>query len=132
MKKRIRALRFGIVGIISTLIHYISLYSFTGLGASLAPANTAAFLVAITFSFSVQQQVTFRDRLGGDRLNSIALLMIIAVNALICWIGGWILELLSAPVLKFLLPLVGAGTNFILYWLATTTPMLRRGRPGTR
>lgn len=119
-----RLLRFSVVGLMATLIHYVFLYGLSSLVLSLSIANVCAFLVATGFSFTVQQRFTFNDRLQGKRLNGYALFVFLFVNSGINWLGGSLAFQLIW--MKPMLPLMAACVNFCAYWLISSHPRFRR------
>lgn len=125
MNPLLRIARFGVIGGAATLIHYAILYGLSSIiYFSLSVINVCAFLVATGFSFTMQQRFTFRDRLGGKRLNGIALFIFLFINSGINWVGG--LVAIDLIWFKSILPLLAAGVNFCTYWLISSSVAFRR------
>lgn len=115
--------RFGVVGIIATGIHGLTLLTLSRL--LLIPTGTAnltAFVVAFIFSMSAQQAFTFNDRLAGQSLKKRSLSILFITNALVAYglgtqvHGPWIISLALVP------PLI----NFTLLHVFTGHPHFKR------
>jgi putative flippase GtrA len=120
---RFRLFRFGAVGMVATAIHSISLLAFTAwTSLSGGVANLSSFLVAFFFSVQAQQHFTFRDRLGTQRLNSLAVFVLFMFNAAAAallgdLIPGW---------WRMVLPLVPAVINYLLFYALTGMTIFRQ------
>lgn len=120
---RLRVLRFGSVGLVSTAIHagcLIVLSSLTSLGGGLA--NGVSFVIAFAFSFKAQQVFTFRDRLGKQQLNLLALSVLFIVNI----VAALVLGILLHGRYRALLPLVPAAINYVLFYVTSGLPQFRQ------
>jgi putative flippase GtrA len=120
---RLRILRFGSVGLVSTAIHaacLILLTTLTSLGGGLA--NVVSFVIAFAFSFKAQQMFTFADRLGKQQLNLLALSVLFVFNVAAALVLGTFLN----GRYKALLPLAPAAINYILFYLTSGLPQFRR------
>lgn len=120
---QLRILRFGAVGLVSTAIHAICLLllsSLTTLGGG--AANLISFVTAFAFSFKAQQMFTFRDRLGKQQLNLLALTVLFAFNVVAATVLGTLLQ----GRYRLLLPLVPAVINYILFYVTSGLPQFRR------
>lgn len=111
-----RLSRFITIGLISTLVHYLSLWLFLVLNLELWIGNLLAFTFAFVFSFSWQQRYTFRDRLGpSSQLNQKALIFLFFVNLIFAGVSALFVE----NRLAFVLPLLPAVCNYFFYYFAT-------------
>jgi len=119
----LRLLRFGSVGLVSTAIHALCLLllsSLTTLGGGLA--NVVSFMIAFAFSFKAQQVFTFRDRLGKQQLNLMAMATFFIFNVAAAMTLGIFLHGTS----RALLPLIPAAINYILFYVTSGLPRFRR------
>ncbi|MCP9842082.1 GtrA family protein [Synechococcus sp. J7-Johnson] len=116
MRPENRLCRFAVVGISSTFIHAVVLYIFLGMEFGWL-SNLAGFLSAFVFSFVMQQRFTFADKLAGKRLNSLAATSIFSINA----VAASCLGILPQGSITFLLPIVPAMINYILYSIMSTS-----------
>jgi len=111
-----RLSRFVSIGLVSTLVHYLSLCLFLALNLELWISNLLAFALAFMFSFSWQQRYTFGDRLGLNRqLNQKALILLFLVNL----IFSGVFAKLANNKYAFLLPLLPAACNYCFYYFMT-------------
>lgn len=120
---RLRILRFGSVGLVSTAIHAICLIllsSLTSLGGGLA--NVVSFVIAFAFSFKAQQVFTFADRLGKQQLNLLALAVLFIFNIVAAMALGTLLQ----GRYRALLPLVPAAINYVLFYVTSGLALFRR------
>lgn len=117
---------FSSVGFLATGIHAFALWMLLSLGYSLWISNALGFLCAFLVSFVLQQRFTFRDRLRGKALSSRAGSIIFIANLLL----SLMLAAAQTP-LYFLLPLMPAVINFLMYYWLSGMPQFRRDRvPG--
>jgi putative flippase GtrA len=119
--RRHRLARFGSVGVVATLVHSVTLALLLGLGRSRAEANLIGFLVAFAVSISGQQRFTFNDRLQGQRLNGMGLLILFIINAA----AAFALGSLARGGLVMLLPLLPALINYGLLYLFSGNPAFK-------
>lgn len=120
---RLRILRFGSVGLVSTAIHAVCLLLFsslTTLGGGLA--NVVGFVIAFAFSFKAQQGFTFRDRLGKQQLNLMAMAIIFVFNIAAAMTLGNFLHGRN----RVMLPLIPAAINYILFYVTSGLPRFRQ------
>jgi putative flippase GtrA len=120
---RLRILRFGSVGLVSTAIHaacLVLLTSMTSLGGGLA--NVISFVIAFAFSFKAQQVFTFRDRLGKQQLNLLALALLFTLNILAAMALGTFLQGRHRAIL----PLVPAVINYVVFYVTSGLPQFRQ------
>ena len=96
------------------------LSSLTSLGGGVA--NLLSFVIAFAFSFKAQQAFTFRDRLGTQQLNALALIVIFIFNLGAAGALGSMLE----GKYRALLPLVPAAINYGLFYLTSGLPLFRQ------
>ncbi|MCP9860039.1 MULTISPECIES: GtrA family protein [unclassified Cyanobium] len=121
--KQLRIVRFGTVGIVATAIHSSSLIilsSLTSLGGGVT--NMISFVIAFAFSFKAQQAFTFKDRLGKQKLNLLAMGVLFLVNILVAIALGAFLR----DKYRVLLPLVPAAINYLLLYVTSGLPQFRR------
>ncbi len=112
--QRLRLVRFGIVGGAATLVHGLVLFLLSSvLGLNSALSNLLGFVIAFVVSLNAQQAFTFADRLDSQRLNSRAVSILFAINAVAAFFLGGALRGWTAIVL----PLIPAGINYVLYYL---------------
>jgi putative flippase GtrA len=106
-----RVFNFGIVGMLSTVLHLVSLLFLVRLiGLPTSLANLLAFMIAFLFSTTAQQRFTFVDRLDGQLLKKRSLLILFLVNALMAYLLGAVVKGQMILVLAF----VPAGLNYVL------------------
>lgn len=111
-----RLSRFVSIGVVSTLIHYLSLWLFLVISLELWISNLLAFTLAFMFSFSWQQRYAFGDRLGPNtQLNQKALILLFVVNLIFSGVSAK----LASNKFAFVLPLLPAACNYSLYYVAT-------------
>lgn len=111
-----RLSRFVSIGLVSTLVHYLSLWLLLIANLELWISNLLAFALAFMFSFSWQQRYTFRDRLGPNfQLNQKALILLFMVNLLFAGVFAKLADYKFA----FALPLLPAVCNYSFYYLVT-------------
>ena len=111
-----RLSRFVSIGLVSTLVHYLSLWLFLAINLELWISNLISFTLAFMLSFSWQQRYTFGDRLGQNaRLNQKALILLFLVNL----IFSGVFAKLANNKFAFLLPLLPAACNYFFYYLLT-------------
>jgi len=118
-----RIARFGAVGIISTAVHAAVLTTLKiGLQIGTAPANLAGFLVAFGVSMVGQQRFTFNDRLQGQRINNVGLVILFLINGLAALLlghmakAGWVI----------ILPILPAVINYLLLYVFSGSSLFRR------
>lgn len=85
-------------------------------------ANLMSFVIAFCFSFKAQQVFTFKDRLGKQTLNPLALTIIFVFNLGAAAALGSMLE----GLYRALLPLVPAAINYGLFYVTSGLPMFRQ------
>lgn len=118
-----RLTRFGIVGIIATLIHATVLLLLIRLAtAQTGVANLVAFVVAFLFSATAQQAITFKDRLAGQSLKKRSLGILFIVNCLFAYGFG---SLVRGPFVMALV-LVPPLINFTLLHFFSGHPDFKR------
>lgn len=84
-----RLVRFGLVGVLATLIHMgVLLFILHWTLLSTGPANVVAFVTAFACSTSLQQQFTFSDRLAGQGLKKRSVFILFLVNACAAYLLG--------------------------------------------
>ena len=111
-----RLSRFISIGLVSTLVHYLSLWLFLVINLELWISNIFAFTLAFMLSFSWQQRYTFGDRLGANsRLNQKALILLFLANL----IFSGVFAKLAGASFALALPLLPAACNYTLYYLVT-------------
>ena len=120
---KLRIARFGVVGIISTAVHAAILTTLKiGFQIGTGPANLAGFLVAFGVSMVGQQRFTFNDRLQGQRINNVGLMILFLINALAALLlghmakAGWVV----------ILPILPAVINYLLLYIFTGSTLFRR------
>ena len=111
MKLFTRVCRFSLVGIISTVTHY-GLLLFLALYLPIWLANSVAFSISFMVSFVLQQRYTFFDRLGDNKLNLNAAIIVFIANIACAAIVG----LFVSGKHLLLLPLLPALVNFSLFY----------------
>ena len=112
MKLHIRILRFGLVGVFATVVHYGCLFVFA-FYLPLWLANSLAFTISFFVSFVFQQRYTFLDRLGSNNhLNFNAGLLIFSLNVISAAIAG----LLIKGKYALFLPLMPSVINYCLFY----------------
>lgn len=119
--RRHRLARFASVGVVATVVHSGVLALLISTGLSRSAANLFAFLVAFGVSISCQQRFSFRDRLAGQRLNSLGLLILFLINAAAAFGLG---SLAQGP-LVLLLPLLPAAINYVLLHAFSGNPAFK-------
>lgn len=112
---------FSCVGVLATGIHLSVMWLLLTLDNSLWISNSLGFLCAFSASFALQQRFAFRDRLQGKVLSSRAGLIIFIVNLAL----SMLLAVVRTP-LFFLLPLMPAVINFMMYYWLSGMPQFRR------
>ena len=121
MKLYIRILRFGLVGVFATLVHYGCLLVLA-FYLPLWLANSLAFTISFFVSFVFQQKYTFLDRLGSNYLNLNAALLVFSLNVISAAIAG----LLIKGKYALLLPLMPSVINYcLLYYLPSLKIFIR-------
>jgi putative flippase GtrA len=117
---RFRLIRYGAVGILATAVHGLCLLLLTSAAAlGGGVANFTSFVIAFTVSIQAQQRFTFNDRLGDQQLNTLAVLLLFLINAILAATLGSI----AVGIWRVLLPLVPAMVNYILLYVATGLQM---------
>jgi putative flippase GtrA len=118
-----RIARFGAVGIVATAVHAAILTILKiSLQVGTGPANLAGFLVAFGVSMVGQQRFTFNDRLQGQRINNVGLMILFLINALAALLlghmakAGWVV----------ILPILPAVINYLLLYIFTGSTLFRR------
>ncbi len=118
-----RVFKFGLVGVLATLIHMGVLLFF--LRFALVPtgwANVFAFFTAFAASTTLQQQFTFADRLAGQGLKKRTVFILFLVNACIAYGLG---SLFRGPLL-LLLALVPPLINYTMLHFFTGHSSFKR------
>ncbi len=108
-------LRFGIIGLTATAVHYLVLRTaITGFGLPPAPANGVAFLIALGASWLGQSRWVFRrpgtdgarmlrfavSALGG-LLGNMAIMAIVTGAIGLPWQAGFLAALIIVPAASF-------------------------------
>lgn len=118
---RARLLRFSGAGLLATGTH-LAMLLILGLTAfPLAFANAAAFCTAFIVSMTLQQAVTFADRLQGRRLNAFGLTCMLIANLVV---GTLAAHLTGKTWAALALPLLPASINYLLLVLFSSTAWL--------
>ncbi len=81
-----------------------------------------SFVIAFCFSFKAQQVFTFKDRLGKQTLNPLAMMIIFVFNLGAAVALGSMLE----GNYRALLPLVPAVINYGLFYVTSGLPLFRQ------
>lgn len=118
-----RLTKFGAVGIIATAIHALVLLSLVNLIlVQTGLANLVAFVVAFLFSAAAQQAITFKDRLGGQKLKKRSLGILFFTNCALAYGLG---SLAHGPFVVAL-ALVPSMVNFALLHFFSGHPDFKR------
>lgn len=118
-----RLSRFASIGLLSTLVHYLSLGFFVFINLDLWISNLLAFSLAFMLSFTWQQRYTFGDRIGpNSQLNQKALILLFLVNLTFSGISA---KLVGAQF-AYGLPLLPAILNYFLYYMSTGLQLFKR------
>lgn len=96
MKNKAEKLRFGIVGIINTLVDFGILLSLTSFGIPAAIANYPSSTAAVIVSFFANKQYTFRTK-NSNLTREITLFLIFTLLA------AWVLQPLTIIFVQYLL-----------------------------
>lgn len=116
-----RLASFASVGVLATLVHAGILLAITGKGHAAWIANPLGFLGGFLVSFTLQQRLTFRDRLAGSVLSHQAGILVFAINLIM----SAAIARLSGGFL-IMLPLLPAVVNYTLYYYLSGKPRFRR------
>lgn len=116
-----RLASFASVGVFATLVHSAILVVVTSIGHATWIANPLGFLGGFLVSFTLQQRLTFRDRLAGSVLTQQAGILIFMINLIL----SAVLAPLSGRFL-IVLPLLPALVNYCLYFSLSGMPRFRR------
>lgn len=117
-----RLVRFSAVGLISTFVHasllvfFLEIFKFSS-----SKANLIGFSIAFVVSMAGQQRFTFGDRLKGNHLNAIGLLILLLVNSAAAFGFG----MLAKGGLVIVLPLISTVINYILLYLFSGNPRFK-------
>ena len=123
MKLYIRILRFGLVGVFATVVHYGCLLVLA-FYLPLWLANSIAFTISFFVSFVLQQRYTFLDRLGSNYLNLNAGLLVFSLNVISAAIAG----LLIKGKYALLLPLMPSVINYCLFYYLPSLKIFIRSK----
>lgn len=115
-----RLILFSFVGLFATVVHASASWNLLRFGHPLWISNAVGFLCAFLVSFVLQQRFTFGDRLRGKTLSSRDGLAIFAINLFF----SLIFSTIRTP-LSFLLPLMPAMVNFVMYYWLSGLPQFR-------
>ncbi|MEB3316618.1 MAG: GtrA family protein [Cyanobacteriota bacterium] len=118
-----RLAKFGLVGLMSTAIHFGVLSILVRLG--LLPtgvANLMAFVTAFLVSTTLQQHFTFADRLAGQSLKKRSVLLLFSTNVVAAYVLG---SLATGGMIPFL-ALVPAVLNYTLLHIFSGHPLFKR------
>ena len=117
--------RFGVVGVVNTLVYYGS-YLLLVLALPYLVAHVLAFAVAMTGSFLLNCRFTYRTRPTWRKF--LLYPLTVAANLAITTVGVAVLvEVLAVD--ERLAPLVAAGAALPLTFLATRAVLVGRGAP---
>lgn len=119
---KLRILRYGTVGIVSTIIHASSLLVFSQIPVGGGVANLISFVLAFGFSFKAQQFFVFKDRLGNQQLNQLAFFLIFGFNILSALVLGGFLQ----GNFRVLLPFAPAAINYLIFYVASGLSLFRK------
>lgn len=115
--------KFGMVGLLSTLIHLGVLLLCLRLNiVQTGLANVCAFVTAFVFSTTLQQRYTFADRFDGQSLKKRSVLVLFLLNATLAYLLG---ALTKGPLL-LLLPFVPAVLNYTILHVFSGHPRFKR------
>ena len=90
----VQIIKYSLIGVVNTLLHWGVFYLLTLLALSSAMANLLAFLCAVTFSFFADAKWTFERMVSLKRY----LLFIMLMGSLALSVG-WIIDYLKQPAL---------------------------------
>lgn len=125
INKHLDKLRFGLIGVINTVIDFGILFSLTHFGFGNIASNFLSTSVALTFSFFANKNFTFRDK-SQDKLQflrflSVTLFGLWIIQPLILWITNISLSqiIINDKIIlligKLLATCITLIWNFILY-----------------
>ncbi len=118
-----RIVKFGMVGVLSTLIHLGVLLLCLRMNiVQTGLANVCAFVTAFVFSTTLQQRYTFADRFDGQSLKKRSVLVLFLLNATLAYLLG---ALTKGPSL-LLLPFVPAVLNYTILHVFSGHPRFKR------
>ncbi len=118
-----RLVKFGLVGVLATLIHLGVLLICLRLAVvQTGLANVWAFVTAFVVSTTLQQRYTFADRLDGQALKKRSVLILFLLNASLAYVLG---SLTKGPLL-LVLAFVPAVLNYSILHLFSGHPRFKR------
>ncbi|MEB3334740.1 MAG: GtrA family protein [Cyanobacteriota bacterium] len=118
-----RLVRFGMVGVLATLIHLGMLLICLRLAVTQTGlANVCAFIVAFVVSTTLQQRYTFADRLDGQVLKKRSVLLLFLLNSIVAYLLG---AQTKGPFL-LLLAFVPAVVNYTILHFFSGHPSFKR------
>ncbi len=97
LKNKQEKLRFGVVGVINTLVDFGLLFTLRYLGLPALTANLISTSVAFVLSFSLNKNVVFRTK-GSDIQRELILFLITTL------FGLWILQTLVISIVDLVTP----------------------------
>lgn len=122
MRLIVRVSRFVSIGLVSTIVHYLTLGLFIWLNLELWIANLFAFTLAFLLSFSWQQRYAFGDRLGSNsRFNKKALIILFLANLILSGVSAGFI----GKQLVLALPLLPALFNYWAYYLMSGSKVFK-------
>ena len=126
LKKHAEKFRFLLVGVGNTVLDFVLLFFFVGLGVDKIPANFISTGVTMVLSFFINKSFTFKDTSSASKKK---FLLFIAVTVsgmwllqpLLIWLASAVLEpyITSDSMLLFIAKLIATGGslvwNYLLY-----------------
>lgn len=107
IKNKHQKVRFGIVGMINTVVDFSLLFVLKMFGLPTLTANTISSSTAFVLSFFLNKKVTFRTR-GTDLRREMSLFIIVTLS------GLWLIQNLVIVVIEWMLQTSGLSPYVIL------------------
>jgi putative flippase GtrA len=129
---RLKAMNFGVIGVVNTLIDYgVFLLGYYLLGLPLVPANILSWLVAVSGSYVMNSFITFAAESGRQlRWRDYG-------TFVVSGIAGLIANTTTLVVLSYVVPVLVAkvfaiGVSFLVNFSLSHLVVFRRGRPAAK
>ena len=126
LKNHAEKFRYLIVGVGNTVLDFILLFLFVGLGLDKIPANFISTGITMVISFFVNKSFTFKDNDASSKRKFVLFILITMtglwlLQPILIWIVSSVLDpyVESASVLLFIAKLIATGGslvwNYLLY-----------------
>ncbi len=124
-----RAARFGVVGVLCTVIDFTLFAGLVALGVPVIPANIVAFLIANVQGYVLNAKFAFKESDSGHVLSVRGYLKFFTAYAASLALSTLVVALLAGPIGPLLAKVVASGLGGLLNYLSSAYLVFRKAPP---